>query len=55
MFDPWVGWEDPLEKGKASHSSILAWRIPWGRKEVDMTEGLSLHFNEYLELTSLLS
>ena len=23
------GWEDPLEKGKAAHSSILAWRIPW--------------------------
>ena len=28
----WVrsqGWEDPLEKGKATHSSVLAWRIPW--------------------------
>ena len=28
----WVwssGWEDPLEKGKATHSSILTWRIPW--------------------------
>ena len=24
-----LGWEDPLEKGKAAHSSILAWRIPW--------------------------
>ena len=24
-----LGWEDPLEKGKAMHSSILAWRIPW--------------------------
>ena len=23
------GWEDPLEKGKATHSSILSWRIPW--------------------------
>ena len=23
------GWEDPLEKGKTTHSSILAWRIPW--------------------------
>ena len=23
------GWEDPLEKGKATHPSILAWRIPW--------------------------
>ena len=32
MRDTWVrslGWEDPLEKGKATHSSILAWRIPW--------------------------
>ena len=24
-----LGWEDPLEKQKATHSSILAWRIPW--------------------------
>ena len=24
-----LGWEDPLEKGMATHSSILAWRIPW--------------------------
>ena len=24
-----LGWEDPLEKGKATHSSTLAWRIPW--------------------------
>ena len=32
MWDTWVrslGWEDPLEKGKATHSSILARRIPW--------------------------
>ena len=30
--ETWVqslGWEDPLEKGKAIHSSVLAWRIPW--------------------------
>ena len=26
-----LGWEDPLEKGKATHSSILAWRIPMVR------------------------
>ena len=26
---PSLGWEDPLEKGKATLSSILAWRIPW--------------------------
>ena len=24
-----LGWEDPLEEGIATHSSILAWRIPW--------------------------
>ena len=47
MSETWVrsqGWEDPLEKGKAthSHSSILAWRIPWtsqwGHKKSDMTK-----------------
>ena len=26
---PSLGWEDSLEKGMATHSSILAWRIPW--------------------------
>ena len=46
-----LGWEDPLEKGKATHSSILAWRIPgmealacyssWGCKESDATERLT--------------
>ena len=32
MWETWVqtlGWEDPLEKGTATHYSILAWRIPW--------------------------
>ena len=32
MQETWVqflGWKDPLEKGKATHSSILAWRTPW--------------------------
>ena len=49
-----LGWEDPLEEGMASHSSILAWRIPWteepgglhspwGHKELDMTELLNTH------------
>ena len=60
MRETWVqylGWEDPLEKGIATHSSILAWRIPWteepgglqytgsqrgGHKESDTTERLSL-------------
>ena len=26
---PYLGWEDPLEKGTVTHSTILAWRIPW--------------------------
>ena len=32
MWETWVrflGWKDPLEEGMATHSSILAWRIPW--------------------------
>ena len=52
MWETWVpslGWEDTLEKGKATHSSVLAWRIPWtvqsrGRKESDTTEQLSLTY-----------
>ena len=35
MQETWVqslGWEDPLEKGMATHSSILVWRIPWTEK-----------------------
>jgi len=27
-----LGWEDPLEKGMATHSSTLVWRIPWAEK-----------------------
>ena len=42
MQETWVqslGREDPLEKEKATHSSILAWRIPWtSGKELDTTE-----------------
>ena len=51
LWKIWVrslDWEDPLEKGTATHSSILAWRIPWteepgglqsrGHKELDMTK-----------------
>ena len=51
MWETWVwslGWEDPLEKGKAIVSSILAWRIPWGRKELDTTEQLSLTHSEVI-------
>ena len=32
-FDPWV-WKIPLEKGMATHSSILAWRIPWTERSL---------------------
>ena len=58
MQETWVqslGWEDPLEKEMATHSSTLAWRIPWreepvgyspwGHKELDTTERLHFHFH----------
>ena len=47
VWETWVRslvWEDPLEKGKAIHFCILAWRIPGSTKESDMTERLSLLF-----------
>ena len=51
-----LGQEDPLEKEMATHSSILAWKIPWreepdrlyspgGHKELDTTERLHFHFS----------
>ena len=56
VWETWVkflGWEDPLEEGMATPSSILAWRTPWteepgrlspwGLKESDMTEQLTTH------------
>ena len=68
MQETWVrplGWEDPLEKEMAAHSSILAWKIPWtsepggllsmgsqspwGCKESDTTERLHFHFNFILQ------
>ena len=36
-----LGWEDPLEKEMASHSSILAWRIPW-TEEPDGLQSMGL-------------
>ena len=50
MWETWVqslDWEDPLEKRKVTHSSILAWRIPWtvwsmGLQESDTTKRLPL-------------
>ena len=56
MWETWVrslAREDPLEKEMATHSSILAWRIPWteelggpqstGCKELDTTERIHFH------------
>ena len=37
MQETWF-WEDPLEKGKATHSSILAWRIPWTLQSMGVTK-----------------
>ena len=31
-----LGWEDPLEEGMATHSSILAWRIPWTEEPAEV-------------------
>ena len=55
MLETWLqslGWKDPLEKGMATYSSILAWRIPWTeepgglqpmRSQRNTTERLSTH------------
>ena len=56
MWESWVrslSWEDPLEKGVVTHSSILAWAIPWTekpgglspwcREKLDTTERLTTH------------
>ena len=64
MWETWVpslGREDPLEKEMATHSSILAWRIPWmeelgglqsmGHKESETTERLHFHFH-FLDIPS---
>ena len=63
MQETWVrslDWDDPLEEGMATLSSIFAWRIPMDRgtwwttvceaaKSLDMTERLSIHLNINLE------
>ena len=58
--EPWVhslGWADPLEKGMATHSRILAWSVPWteepgklvhGVEKSDMTERLTLPLFIYI-------
>ena len=57
-FDPWVR-KTPLIEGMATHSSILAWRIPWteesgspwGCKELDMTERACTHTHTHTQLS----
>ena len=66
MWETWVrslDWEDPLEKEMATHSSILAWRIPWmeepgglqstGSQESDTTERLHFLSGSIMHLTSV--
>ena len=60
-----LSWEDALEKGTATHSTVLAWRIPWkeepkglqsmGHKESDTTVWLSLHHMAHHSLCHLLT
>ena len=45
-WDQSLGQEDPLEKGMASHSSILAWRIPW-TEEPDAPQSMGLQSQHY--------
>ena len=47
-----LGWEDALQKGMATHSSILAWRIPWteGGKSQTRLKDLSMHACKYMLL-----
>ena len=52
-----LGWEDPLEKGKSTHSSVLAWRIPWtvyivhgvAKSQTQLSE---FHFHVYIRVGS---
>ena len=66
MGETWVlslGWQGPREKGTATHSSILAWRIPWteepgglqsmGRKESDRIEQLTLTLKSENEIAKI--
>ena len=59
MLKTWVrslGWEDLLEKGKATHSSILAWRVPWTVQSVGLqgqTRLSAFHITGYDSVLSL--
>ena len=56
MWETWVwslGWKDPLEKGMATHSSILAWRIPWTIQSMGLQHSLwaSLAWRGFNDIT----
>ena len=46
-----LGWEDPLEKGTATHSSVLTWRIPW-TEESDRLQSTGSHSQTRLKRLS---
>ena len=50
MWVPSLAWEDPLEEEMATHSSILAWRIPW-TEEPGGLQSLELHKSDTTEVT----
>ena len=58
MWEIWVrslGWEGPLEKGKATHSSILAWKIPWTTRSMKSQSRKRLSdFHYHCLLTTIL-
>ena len=58
-----LGWEDPLEEGMATHSSILAWELTWTeelgklqsvRKESDVTERWSAHTHTHTHIVLII-
>ena len=56
MWETWVqslGWKDPLEKGKATHSSTLAWRIPWTVQSLGSQSRTRLSDLHYLSTTAV--
>ena len=56
--ETWVqslGWEDPLEKEMATHSRILAWKIPWTEKPGGLYSPWHCKELEMIEHTSLIS
>ena len=69
MWETWdrsLDWEDTLEKEMATHSSFLAWKIPWtedpgglqsmgSQKELDMTNRLSIHSYSNCRLNILIT